>query len=91
MPDNPVVTLLLLAEDLLQISQHFLQTFVALLRLHFLHCHLLQVNLVLLQVLEGLQQCRLADLDLQASLLGLGNARFELLVSSLCLGILFVF
>lgn len=46
--DDAVVALLLLTKDFLKVCQDFLQTLIALLCLHLLHCHLLQVYLVLL-------------------------------------------
>lgn len=67
--DDAVIALLFLREDLFQVGEDLLEPLVALLGLHLLHCRLLQVDLVLLQVLERLQQNRLVVFHLQAALL----------------------
>jgi len=46
--NDAVVALLLLPKNFLKVCQDFLQALIALLCLHLLHCHLLQVDLVLL-------------------------------------------
>lgn len=65
-PNYAAVALLLLDQSFLHACQDFRQSFVALFELDLLHCHLLVVHLVLLQIFECLKEVCLTTVHFQA-------------------------